>query len=192
MDRCKFAPNTEFTTRDLPIFFFFLPSVFTFLLTQCSKMTTKSEKNYYKSPLSHFSYRNIEDILKNYKYLQSLLSLRLLCESGVELCCISFCQVVVCVENVRVCGSLLMCFSQRQHVTSAFSLSCNGLKSPKSEQSKNKCGELPEKPVFKSKNHNNKRNAAFTEPTVTLSRRTHIFSPNTQTPTDWREIRNRC
>lgn len=120
---------------------FFSTSVFCFCGHSAAKLQetrnkNKQRKKILQKPLGHFSYRNIEHILKNYKYLQSLVSLRLLCGSGETSG--AACRVVELLSAwkcaVCVCGSLLVCFCQRRHVTSAFCWSFNGFESRKSER----------------------------------------------------------
>lgn len=118
-------------------------------------------------------------------------------------------EFVVCVKmcGVCVCGSLLVCFLPAATCDAVRSAGAStGSSLEKSERGKNKSSEVPDLNLRKKKNvskiinnSNEKRNAAVTEPTVTLSRRTHIFSPNTQTDrqTDEGEeasevSRNRC
>lgn len=171
---------------------------------------TNKRKRILQKPLGHFSYRNIEHILKNYKYLQSLVSLRLLCGSGGGGTSGAACRVVEFVVCVKMCGvclwvsaRVLSASGDMWRVRSAGASTVSSLE--KSERGKNKSSEVPDLNLYKKNvskiinDSNEKRNAAVTERTVTLSRRTHIFSPNTQTDrqTDEGEeasevSRNRC
>lgn len=125
VERCRFAPNTEFTTINLLYFLFYVFYLLSFVFVDTMQQNYKKVRTkLLQKPLSHFSYRNIDNILKNYKYLQSLLSLQLLCESGATSC--AACHFVKLLSvwkcAVCVCGSLLVCFCQRRRVTSAFQL----------------------------------------------------------------------
>lgn len=149
---------------------FFSTSVFCFCGHSAAKLQetqnkNKQRKKMLQKPLGHFSYRNIEHILKNYKYLQSLVSLRLLCGSGetsgaLRVALSSFCLR----ENVRcVFVGLCSCASasgDMWRVRSAGASTVSSLENLNAAE--NKSSEVPDlnlykKNVFKIINNSNKK-----------------------------------
>lgn len=218
-ERCRSAPNTEFTTINL-LYLLCVLFFFTFYLlllwTRRSKITRNSEqkqtneKKYYKSLSVTFHTETLNISWKITSIYSHWWVYDCCVEAGgggraaLRVALSSLLSAWKCA--VCVCGSLLVCFLPAATCDECvllelqpFRVSKN-LNAAKIKVLKCQILNLYKKNVSQIINNSNEmRNAAVTEPTVTLSRRTHIFSPNTQTDrqTDEGEeasevSRNRC